>query len=66
MGKPCKVKEKFKTFMEAKAFATQYHEDIVLTFYPMTAYYCTKHKCYHVGHDRYTKKVDKNSAEDVE
>ena len=66
MGKPCKEKEKFKTFTEAKAFATKYHEDIVLTFHPMTAYYCNKHRGYHVGHDRYTKKVDKNSAEDVE
>ncbi len=55
MGKKCKEKERFGTFVEAKAFATAYMRDIVLTFHPMKAYYCSKHDCYHVGHDKYSR-----------
>ena len=55
MSKKCTEKEKFQTFTEARAFANAYMEDIVLTFHPMKAYYCNKHRCYHVGHDKYAK-----------
>ena len=65
MGKKCKLKFKFKTFREAKQFAQTYMNDIPLTFYPMTAYYCNKHKSFHVGHDRYVNGVDKNSEAEV-
>jgi len=66
MGKPCKRKLKFKSFIKAKEFAANYMEDIVLTFYPMKAFYCLKHKCYHVGHDKYSVGVDKNLEIDVD
>jgi len=66
MGKKCTQKYKFKTFTEATTFANTYMEDIVLTFYPMRAFYCTKHKCYHVGHNKYEKRVDKIPEVDVE
>jgi len=66
MGKPCRQKTKFKTLLAARAFANKYMEDIVLTFYPMKAFYCLRHNCYHVGHDRYFEKgVDKNSEPGV-
>jgi hypothetical protein len=65
MSKKCKLKYRFKTFAEATTFANTYMEDIVLTFYPMTAFYCTKHKCYHIGHNKYEKRVDKNLESDV-
>ena len=55
MSKKCKFKERFKTFAEATEFAKKYEEDIVLTFYPMSAFYCYKHTCYHIGHDKYLK-----------
>jgi hypothetical protein len=55
MGKKCKLKFRFKTFAKATDFANIYMDSIVLTFYPMKAFYCNKHKCYHVGHDKYSK-----------
>ncbi len=65
MSKPCTQKIKFKTFVEATKFANTYMNDIVLTFYPMKAFYCFKHKCYHVGHNRFVNEVDKNHPDDV-
>jgi len=65
MGKSCRRKFKFRTFIEAEEFAHTYMKDIVLTFYPMKAFYCRKHRCYHVGHDKYSKRVDKNVKSDV-
>ena len=40
---------------QATEFAKKYENDIVLTFYPMSAFYCYKHSCYHVGHNKYAK-----------
>jgi len=65
MGKPCKLKLKFKSFLKATEFADTYMEDIVLTFYPMEAFYCRQHKCYHVGHNEYSGGVDRNLKVDV-
>ena len=55
MSKKCTQKFKFKTFLEATAFANSYMEDIALTFNPMIAYYCNKHRCYHVGHNKFNR-----------
>ena len=55
MGKKCKLKFRFKTLVEATAFANTYMDGIVLTFHPMEAFYCAKHRCYHVGHNKYAK-----------
>ena len=60
MGKPCNQKVKFKSFITAIEFANIYMDDVVFTFYPMKAFYCLKHKCYHVGHNKYSAGVDKN------
>jgi len=60
MSKPCRHKIKFKTATKAKDFAQTYMENIALTFYPMVAFYCFRHGCYHVGHDKYAGGVDKN------
>ena len=55
MSKKCTHKVKFATFTAARAAANAYMEDIVLTFYPMIAYYCNKHRCYHVGHNKFNR-----------
>ena len=56
MGKKCTLKNKFKTKELADNFAVDYMQRIVLTFYPMTSYYCYKHNAYHVGHNSYSNK----------
>lgn len=66
MSKKCTYKRKFKTRASAESFAQGYMQRIALTFYPMIAYYCNKHNCYHVGHDKYSERVDKNLEVDVE
>lgn len=65
MGKDCKYKQIFRTKDLADNFAQDYMHRIVITLHPMVSFYCKKHRCYHVGHDRFSNQnkmgVDKFS-----
>ena len=52
MGKKCTLKVEYDNYEEALSNANRYMSDIPLTFTNMVPYYCQKHSCYHVGHDR--------------
>jgi len=66
MNKSCEAKRKFGTLRAATTFAEAYMDNIVLTFHPMRAFYCKKHQCYHIGHDRFNLEVDNNLKIDVD
>lgn len=65
MGKKCTQKLKFKSLATAQKHANKYMRDVALTFYPMEAFHCDKHNCYHIGHNKYEKAVDKTLEPNV-
>ena len=40
------------TIEEAKQAVAEYYERVVLTIYPVNAYPCHTHGCFHIGHQR--------------
>ena len=49
----CRDKYRHPSYQAAQNEADSYHESVALTFDPMTAYFCARHNCWHVGHDRF-------------
>ncbi len=47
----CQDKRKFRRFCQAVHAADQYMEEMALVLKPMVPYRCSKHRCFHIGHD---------------
>ena len=56
MGKPCTEKQKFATYEEAKVFADEYDNNIVMSFHVVAPYWCENHSSWHIGHDKFQRK----------
>ena len=52
MKKDCDYKVRYITKEEAEDAVSAYYERVVLSIDPVTAYWCHKHDCFHIGHKR--------------
>lgn len=47
----CDYKIRHRTREDADRAVEEYYEQIVLSVSPVEVYYCTRHDCYHLGHN---------------
>ena len=61
-NKNCRHKKRFPTEEDALRERDRYNNQVVMQVREFNAYYCNKHKSWHVGHSE-TKKESKKIAE---
>jgi hypothetical protein len=48
----CTNKVRHPSVEDAELAIKKYYETVVLSVSPLSYYYCARHDCYHVGHDK--------------
>jgi len=52
MKQNCDEKIRYATLESADQAVVEYNERVVLTIDPVNPYRCSKHDCFHIGHQR--------------